>query len=402
MKSKIGLRVLVIAEGASPTGFSRVTTSIFTELYQKLRVQQLTPHPLPFDRPASDPPWSINALPEVSGGKRIQAIAHAVLEFQPHIVWILADIQILREYAYLRTEWDSARKCSVIAYCPVDLVPLPPDLVEPLHSLDFLVAYTEYGRAALCNAFQQVIENESAFVAPPVGVIPHGVDTTVFKPIDRTTARVQLLGKEPDLSSAFIVLNANRNQPRKRIDLTMAGFAKFAVDKPNDVLLHLHMGLRDRGWDLPILAHRLGIEDRMIFTSGSISPPFVDLARLNLIYNAADIGVNTAVTEGWGLCAFEHAATGAPQILPSHSVFKELWDSTGVLVSPCLSLIRPDGLFEEHYVSAEDIASALNRLYLDEEYRTEMGRKAQSNALKSHLSWKSVSEQWEKLFLKFR
>jgi hypothetical protein len=60
----------------------------------------------------------------------------------------------------------------------------------------------------------------------PTGVVPLGVDLEIYKPRDRVEAR------KPDPASrgsreGFIVLNANRNQPRKRIDLTIRYFAEF-------------------------------------------------------------------------------------------------------------------------------------------------------------------------------
>ena len=50
--------------------------------------------------------------------------------------------------------------------------------------------------------------------------------------LSRTDARRRLWPDEPDWHDAFIVLNANRPMPRKRIDLTIQGFAQFARDKP--------------------------------------------------------------------------------------------------------------------------------------------------------------------------
>jgi hypothetical protein len=45
------------------------------------------------------------------------------------------------------------------------------------------------------------------------------------------------------------VFNGNRNQFRKRIDITISAFAEFAKDKP-DAMLYLHMGTKDQGWDV--------------------------------------------------------------------------------------------------------------------------------------------------------
>jgi hypothetical protein len=36
---------------------------------------------------------------------------------------------------------------------------------------------------------------------------------------------------------------------------------------------------------------------------------------INQLYNACDIGINTANGEGFGLCQLEHLATGAPQVV---------------------------------------------------------------------------------------
>ena len=66
------------------------------------------------------------------------------------------------------------------------------------------------------------------FGVEAVNVIPHGVDTQVFFPLNRQHARQALFPDRPELQDAFIVLNANRNVLRKRVDLTIEGFASFA------------------------------------------------------------------------------------------------------------------------------------------------------------------------------
>ncbi len=163
---------------------------------------------------------------------------------------------------------------------------------------------------------------------PPMRIIPHGVDTQVFRPLfpltgniveARKAARHQPYAQQRRAHDAFIVLNANRNQPRKRIDITIAGFAKFAADKPDDVMLYLHMGMTDIGWDIRELARRHGIMDRLIITHEGDNIPGSSPEQLNRIYNTCDVGINTSEAESWGLTAFEHAATGAAQIVPGHT-----------------------------------------------------------------------------------
>ena len=82
--------------------------------------------------------------------------------------------------------------------------------------------------------------------------------------------------------------------PRKRIDITIKGFSLFAENKPASVRLHLHMGMEDAGWNVPVLAERHGISDRLVVSSMQHQPQSVSLADLNTIYNAAAVGLNTS------------------------------------------------------------------------------------------------------------
>src|SRR5690606_36245102 len=105
--------------------------------------------------------------------------------------------------------------------------------------------------------------------------------------------------KNPD--QAFIVLNANRNTYRKRIDLTIKGFADFSRDKP-DVYLCLHSGLKDGGVDLVGHIYDNNIESKVLLTSDAVDhgPEFSD-EKLNLIYNCCQVGINNSGGESWGL-----------------------------------------------------------------------------------------------------
>jgi len=73
----------------------------------------------------------------------------------------------------------------------------------------------------------------------PSKVIPLGVDTDMFYPVPREGAlERQRMGT---LKNAFIVGNVNRNQPRKRWDLTIKYFAEWVHSfKVKDARLFLH------------------------------------------------------------------------------------------------------------------------------------------------------------------
>jgi glycosyltransferase involved in cell wall biosynthesis len=194
------------------------------------------------------------------------------------------------------------------------------------------------------------------------------------------------------------VLNAAKNDTRKRLDLTIEGFARFARNKPRDVKLYLHTGATVDGLDIREMARRAGIVDRLISTDGWLEDhPAINDERLNLLYNATDVGINTASGEGWGLISFEHAATGAPQIVPAHTACEELWTDVETMLP-----IRSEG---EHvglgmlrkFVNPDDVAFVLERLYSDRTFREEQARRAYRNARQTAYDWDRIAQQWDDL-----
>jgi len=262
-------------------------------------------------------------------------------------VLVQVDTAVLPALAPALAETDAR----VVVYCPVDW----PDRAPSLEFADDVVAYTEYGRSVLGGA---------------AAVIPHGVDTARVTPAERD-------------DDEFVVLNANRNIRRKRADLTLEGFALFARDRPR-ARLHLHMGPRDGGYPLHALAAELGIADRVALTpSGDARRPKVDDAELARIYGRAHVGLNTCDAEGFGLVAFEHAATGAPQVLPGHSACGELWRGHAVLTP--------------ERTTPEDVAAALARLHDDPGFYAEMAGRALARARDPRFDWDVIARQWEEL-----
>ena len=94
-------------------------------------------------------------------------------------------------------------------------------------------------------------EKHGAGEFPAVDVIPHGVDRSRFHPFPgllqtsfaspgRAEAKRKVFAGLEDLANSFIVLNASRFDKRKRIDVTIGGFARFAAGKPANVRLCLH------------------------------------------------------------------------------------------------------------------------------------------------------------------
>jgi glycosyltransferase involved in cell wall biosynthesis len=286
---------------------------------------------------------------------------------------------------------------SIVAYCPIDTeidesLPLP-----DLTALDCLVLYTPFARTAVRAAFQNWCQSP-----PAIEIIPHGLDPRRFNPWPgtdperRASARALLFPDRPELAEAFIVLNANRNQPRKRLDLTIAAFADFsrrAHERPAYLLLHT--GLRDQGFQLLPLAHRAGIAERVLFLSFGLAHPRVSDERLNAIYNACDLGLNTAQGEGWGLVSFEHAATRAAQIVPRHSSCQDLWEGAALFVD-AQRVVRPE-TGPVYEVNIASISHQIDSLYRNPIKATEWAVKAYERS-RANLSWVEVASAFMNLF----
>ena len=129
----------------------------------------------------------------------------------------------------------------VVCYTLVEGTVVDQEMMATLNAADGCVFFSEFAREQAARCID----------AEKLRVIPHGVDTDTFRPMggpiggvadgDRQReARRALFPEAPELLDSFIILNANRPWVRKRIDLTVEGFALFSRDKPASVKLYLH------------------------------------------------------------------------------------------------------------------------------------------------------------------
>lgn len=396
--------VLFVGDAVAATGFARVMQSLCETLQSDYDIHQIA---INYHGDPHDCAWRI--YPAKLGGDAfgVGRLLPLVESVRPDLIFLLNDLWILADYmTQLRT---LPQMPKVVMYCPVDAGPIEPSAVERVEGVARFVVYTEFARREIEAALADVRRRRPDFVFPQIEVIAHGVDTALFHPLSaddvgefastgRRRAIRSIFGDDPEMEDAFIVLNANRNQPRKRIDLTIKGFAQFAAGKPANVKLHLHMGVEDAGWNVVHLARRYGIDERIILTTNGDNLPSVPIGQLNTIYNAAAVGINTSIGEGWGLVSFEHAATGAAQIVPRHSACEELWQDAALMVDPVMSLTTEGMLTEGHYVSPEGVAAALQRLYEDRALLRDLSQAAYRNATRSGYRWTVIAGHWHRLF----
>ncbi|MBL8311902.1 MAG: glycosyltransferase [Burkholderiales bacterium] len=408
-------RILIIGEAVALTGFARVIHSVFSRLTEHYELHQLATR---YDGGPHDWPWTLHVASKGASLYGYDQVAPLLDTLRPDLVFLLYDIPFQPAY------WAQLRRAAwqppVVMYTPVEAGPIAPEIIEPLAGVARYVMYNEFGRGVIGAAMADIRTRRPDFHFPALDVIAHGVDCDRFFPLvsddqspsrsgsvtttpnadaaRRLKARCLLGIDAPETRDGFIVLNANRNMPRKRIDLTMQGFALFARGKPANVKLYLHMATEDSGWNVLLLAKRYGIYDRLIMTRADNVRPTFDDATMNLLYNACDVGLTTSTGEGWGMVAFEHGATRAAQVMPRHTSLAELWNGVAEFIEPVGRMTWPGNLTEGHVVSAEGVAAALQRVYENPDLRDDLAQRAYANAHRPEFAWDSVALQWRRLF----
>jgi glycosyltransferase involved in cell wall biosynthesis len=332
--------------------------------------------------------------------------AELVQELDAHLVLLLYDFWML--HSHMRTLARIRDRAAIVAYLPIDGHIVDDSFMEPLASIDRFVAYTHFGRAELTSSIDRMRARGLLFTEAPVEVIPHGVDTATFHPLaltieaqlapgGRSHTRARLFADAPEWRDAFIVLNANRPLERKRIDLTLEGFATFAQDKGPNVKLWLHHAIMDADEHAGIraLVERFGLTDHVRLSEPGAGP--LSDEELNLVYNACDVGINTALGEGWGLVSFEHAATGAAQVVPVSSATGELWEGSAEVLVTEDTAVPSFTVVGMRTVRAGGVAAALERLYDDPEHLRAMSLAAYRNATQPRYGWDAIASEWRAL-----
>lgn len=394
------MKILFVGQAAQKTGLARVTRAVAEHLAPRHDV-----HVLGIDSFGPRGPsraaggWTLHHNPASYDLFAELRLTELVDEIMPAAVILYNDLWVVPRY-FPRLD-RAAHRCAAVGYCPVDGEILSPHLIPSLARLDSLAVFTQFARSAvLGSAARHGLDRREPFRS--TAVIPHGLDARDFHPwppsekdpaARRLAARRALFPDRPELREGFWVLNANRNQPRKRLDLTLEGFALFARGKPAGVRLYLHTGLKEIGVDILKHAQTLGIAERLILNGRGEGHPESPTSELNLVYNACDVGVNTATGEGWGLVSCEHAATCAPQVVPRHSACAEIWDGAAELLSPVAE--TSDGLLGGGVISVADLAGALERLYADPAHYRRLGRAAYRRATDEKYHWDRVALSWE-------
>jgi glycosyltransferase involved in cell wall biosynthesis len=153
-----------------------------------------------------------------------------------------------------------------------------------------------------------------------VTYIPHGINEEHFHPIsifDEEYKQVESMKKQltADTDIEYVIFYNNRNIRRKSPGDVVLAFKTFCDMLPKEeadkCCLLMHTQPRDEnGTDLPAVASTICPEYKVYFSDKKLEPN-----QLNYLYNIADVTLNIASNEGFGLGTCESLMAGTPIIV---------------------------------------------------------------------------------------
>lgn len=215
-----------------------------------------------------------------------------------------------------------------IGYFPIDGVPKMNWITKSAMLADYPVCYTKWGKAESVAVVKAEDEAEAAKADARIEVIYHGTNLKDFHPIDDAEAlkkfRTGYFQGKAD--GKFLIINVNRNQPRKDLARTLAVFNDFVAIHP-DAFLYMHCQAHDTAGNILEVARsfkNLHLGQNWTLPADFGASKGVPIEELNQIYNAADAVITTTLGEGWGLSMTEAMATKTLIIAPRNTSTPEI------------------------------------------------------------------------------
>jgi len=230
----------------------------------------------------------------------------------------------------------------------------------------------------------------------PTDYLCHGFNKLLHYPVPKKLARQYFGLNETD----FIITNLNRNQPRKRWDTCLQAFAEVVSRHLEEPIKLLIATAVQGAWNLMEIYERelgkrgISMEQGMKHVILIDRPQQLSDDEVNILYNVADIGINTADGEGWGLTSSQQSGIGIPQVVSNVGGHKEFLDKNcAILVDPKFSIYidaSRDGVGGEAQIcDYMDFAEAIEMYYADENLKKKHGEAARKKMLDNY-TWDKI------------
>lgn len=288
-------------------------------------------------------------------------------------------------------------------YPPIDHDPLPPVWLDSLKGAYEIVPYCEFGK--------RVMEEGLGKAYPIMEPIYHGVDTSVFQPME--VVKEEVFGRETPQNAFVVGIFKNNQGTRSKYETQIEGFRMF-LDSVGDDSPKLYLHTNKTGhqaFNIAGLVRRFNLSGNVYLVSPQRYQYGLTDAELATTYNACDVILNAVAGEGFGLPVIEAFACGKPVITTAFSSMPELlsgvegeavktnWDQGECIETERGWLVPTSGTeltlgkqSTRRVFRAEDVAAALVAAYENPEKCREMGKRA--NEWVQQYDWKKIGDKW--------
>jgi len=283
-----------------------------------------------------------------------ETVAEHYKRFQCDLAVFTADFWVSYRFAKLM-------KYS-LCYSPIDHVPesYPEKWLSVLRAYNWVAVPAKFAVEGL-----KKVGIEAHF-------LPHGVDTSIFKPLNKEACR-KAFTLEKDKFVIGIVGANNDDETRKSWGENFRAYKIFLDNNPDakkDTILFVHSNPENpRGRNLIELSRQIGIEKYIIwndsYMANVIGLPEIAMAKL---YNCFDVFLLLSRREGFCLPALEAQACGVPCILNDFSALSERnrdgKKQVGWLVKPAALVYSPLNAINsiaDPYKAADALEEAYNK-----------------------------------------
>lgn len=118
-----------------------------------------------------------------------------------------------------------------------------------------------------------------------------------------------------------------------------------------------------------------------------------------MVYNAADIGINTCIGEGWGLVNTEHGSVGVAQLVPDHTSLAEIFSNVPRIKCNAAETDRNYGL-ERLLPDPSDAASILNFYYHNRDVLKKDGEWCAKRLREAPMTWPYIQDKFASIIEK--
>lgn len=357
------------------------------------------------DLPSNVSVWDVYENDKEDYGFGTKTLKNFITINQPDIVMVYNDPNVVEKYI-MNLLLIPNRKFKIVVYLDQLYNYQDTDHITYIseHS-DHIFCFSEYWQNNLleCLKYDQKLQDKIKINS---SIFKHGIDERIK--IEDTIRSKFLLNFLP---TDFVFLNLNRVQGRKRPDLCVMAFALF-LKKTNAQDAYLfYPNTRDGKLNIvKIFNHslmKLNLDQSSYKNKLRLMTPINKVLtdnEINTIYNACDVGVNTCEAEGFGLCNYEHASLGKPQVLSAVGGLLDFFNNeNSIMCKPKMTIYTDNGgdIFgDSALVDVEDVANGMVEYYNSRRKREEHGKRCLE--IKQKYIWQSETDNMVKVLKKLQ